>query len=63
MFGTQDLMIIGIIVVVLFGAKRLPELGKGLGQAIGGFKKSLHEPEEIEEKPGKNASDKKEAEG
>jgi sec-independent protein translocase protein TatA len=59
MFGTQDIIIIGIIVVILFGAKRLPEIGKGLGQAIGGFKKSLHEPEEIEATPKKNTSEKK----
>jgi sec-independent protein translocase protein TatA len=58
MFGTQDIIIIGIIVVVLFGAKRLPEIGKGLGQAIGGFKKSLHESEETDVTPQKNISEK-----
>jgi sec-independent protein translocase protein TatA len=58
MFGTQDIIIIGIIVVVLFGAKRLPEIGKGLGQAIGGFKKSLHEPEETDVTPKKDISEK-----
>jgi len=30
---------------VLFGGKKLPELGKGLGQAIRGFKTALHEGE------------------
>jgi len=58
MFGTQDIIIIGIIVVILFGAKRLPEIGKGSGQAIGGFKKSLHEAEEIDTAPKKNTPEK-----
>lgn len=46
--GTQELIIILLIVGVLFGAKKLPELGKGLGQAIRGFKRSMDEPEEKE---------------
>jgi sec-independent protein translocase protein TatA len=41
-------MIILVIVIVIFGAKRLPEIGKGIGQAISGFKKSMSEPDEIE---------------
>ncbi len=48
MFGTQDIILIGIIVVVLFGATRLPQIGSGIGQAIRNFKKSVNEPEEIE---------------
>jgi sec-independent protein translocase protein TatA len=36
------LLILGIALVV-FGPKKLPELGKGLGEAIRGFKKSIHE--------------------
>lgn len=35
-------LILGIALVV-FGPKKLPELGKGLGEAIRGFKKSIHE--------------------
>jgi sec-independent protein translocase protein TatA len=48
MFGTQDIILIGIIVVVLFGATRLPQLGSGIGQAIKNFKKGISESEEIE---------------
>lgn len=44
--GTQELIIVLIIGALLFGAKRLPEIGKGLGEAIRGFKKSVNEPEE-----------------
>lgn len=35
------LLVIGILVLVLFGAKRLPELGKGLGEGLKGFKEGL----------------------
>ena len=48
MFGTQDLIIIGVIVVVLFGASKLPKLGSGIGQAIRNFKKGISEDDEIE---------------
>lgn len=39
-FGVTELIIILVIVVILFGAKRLPELAKGLGQGITEFKKA-----------------------
>jgi sec-independent protein translocase protein TatA len=41
--GTQELMLILVIVVILFGATRLPQLGSGIGQAIRNFKKSVSE--------------------
>ncbi len=47
--GSQELMIIFLIAFFIFGAKRLPELGKSLGQAIGGFKKAMEEGPKIEE--------------
>jgi sec-independent protein translocase protein TatA len=46
MFGTQDIVLIGIIVIVLFGSTRLPQLGSGIGQAIRNFKKGMSEIEE-----------------
>lgn len=39
--GMQELVIILIIVFFLFGAKRLPEMGKGIGEGIRNFKKSM----------------------
>jgi len=39
--GSQELMVILLIAFLIFGAKRLPELGGSLGQAIRGFKKGL----------------------
>ena len=37
--GPTELIIIAVIILLLFGAKRLPEIGKGLGGAISEFKK------------------------
>ena len=39
--GVPELLIIGIIVLFLFGGKRLPEMGKGIGEGIRNFKKSM----------------------
>ena len=44
------LLILGIG-VLFFGYKKLPELGKGLGEAIRNFKKGLNEPEAIDITP------------
>ncbi len=55
MFGTQDIILLGVIVVVLFGATKLPQLGKGLGEAIGNFKKSMKEANEIDVTPKKDS--------
>jgi sec-independent protein translocase protein TatA len=41
LFQPTHLLVIGILVLVLFGAKRLPELGKGLGEGLKGFKEGL----------------------
>ena len=40
MLGLPEMLVVLAIVVVLFGATKLPQLGKGLGEAIGNFKKS-----------------------
>ena len=51
MFGTTELIIILVIVVVLFGGSRLPEIGKGIGEAIKNFKKSTSDDPEIDVTP------------
>jgi sec-independent protein translocase protein TatA len=51
MFGSMgftELILILFIVLIIFGAGKLPQLGEGLGKAIKGFKKSVHEAEAIE---------------
>jgi sec-independent protein translocase protein TatA len=41
--GFQELLVILLILLLLFGANKIPELAKGLGKAIGEFKKSVNE--------------------
>lgn len=53
--GYQELMVILIIVLLLFGAQKLPELARGLGKSMSEFKKGQNEadaPEKHEEKKG-----------
>jgi sec-independent protein translocase protein TatA len=57
--GMPELIVILLIVLVLFGANRLPEIGTGLGKAIRGFKKGMSEPNEINVTP-ENDKEKKE---
>lgn len=57
--GTQELMLILIIVVILFGATRLPQIGKGIGEAIRNFKKATSEKDEINVTPKKDSSEEK----
>ena len=40
-FGIQELLIILVIAVFLFGGKKLPEMAKGLGEGIKNFKKAM----------------------
>ncbi len=48
--GMQELLIILAIVFLIFGGKKLPEIGSGLGKAITSFKKGVKEVEEDEPK-------------
>jgi sec-independent protein translocase protein TatA len=57
--GFQELVIILIIVVIVFGAGKLPDLGKGLGQGIKNFKKAVSSQEEEDEAAKKEINDKK----
>ena len=49
--GTTELLIVAGIVLVLFGARRLPELGSGLGKAIKNFKAGISGKDEIDVTP------------
>ena len=49
--GPMELGIILVIVVVLFGARRLPEIGSGFGKAIKNFKAGLSGEDEIDVTP------------
>jgi sec-independent protein translocase protein TatA len=47
-FGWMELLLILIIVLIIFGAGKIPQLGEGLGKAIKGFKKSVNEPDAVD---------------
>jgi len=51
--GMPELIIVLVIVLVVFGAGRLPEIGGALGKSIRNFKKASEGKEEIEIKPKK----------
>ena len=46
--GPNQILLILLIVLVIFGAKKLPEIGSGLGRAIKNFRKATTEPDEID---------------
>lgn len=56
--GTQELIIIFLIIMVMFGASRLPEIGSGIGKAIQNFKKATKEADEIDVTPKKDEAKK-----
>ncbi len=49
--GPWEILIVFFIIVLLFGAKKLPDLAKGLGKSLKEFKQATKEPEIEEEKP------------
>ncbi|MCL1939684.1 MAG: twin-arginine translocase TatA/TatE family subunit [Desulfovibrionaceae bacterium] len=50
-FGMQEILVILVIGLVIFGYKKLPEIGSGMGRAIKNFKKATSEPDEIDITP------------
>lgn len=59
--GIPELLIILVIVMIIFGAGKLPQIGEGIGKAISGFKKGLSEPAKTEDT--KQENEKKEKTG
>jgi sec-independent protein translocase protein TatA len=49
--GTGEMILIGVVLIVLFGAKKLPQLGDGLGKALRGFQRAMHGSDEKAAKP------------
>lgn len=49
--GMPELIIILIIILIIFGAGKLPEIGSGIGKGIKNFKKATHEAQEEIEAP------------
>jgi len=57
--GFQELLVIFLIIALLFGAKKIPELAKGLGQAMREFKKGMRDEPEKEKNTKNPDSDEK----
>ena len=58
LFTPTHLMIVALVAIVLFGGKKLPELGKGLGEGMKGFKdglKGIDDEPNAKTKPGETA--------
>jgi sec-independent protein translocase protein TatA len=53
--GPMEMFICAVVVVLLFGTRRLPELGSGLGKAISNFKRSYKDANEIDVTPKSDA--------
>jgi len=58
--GVPELLLIFLLIILLFGAKRLPELGKAIGQGLREFKKAVSHAGEEEEEEEKEKEEKKE---
>ena len=57
--GLPELLIILVIILIIFGAGKLPEIGGALGRGIKNFKKATHEPTEIDVTPPPKPEEKK----
>jgi sec-independent protein translocase protein TatA len=54
-----EILVILVVVLLVFGHKKLPEIGSGLGRAIKNFKKATTEPDEIDITPPSSRAGKK----
>ncbi|HEX7580322.1 MAG TPA: twin-arginine translocase TatA/TatE family subunit [Thermoanaerobaculia bacterium] len=61
--GLPELLLILAIVVILFGAGKLPQLGKGLGEGIRNFKQSMKDGDSAPKEDDKRADDGKPKQG
>jgi sec-independent protein translocase protein TatA len=53
--GIGELLVILVIVLIIFGAGKLPEIGEGLGRGIRSFRKAVKTPDEIDITPKKSS--------
>jgi sec-independent protein translocase protein TatA len=56
--GMQEVIVIALIVLLLFGGKKIPELMKGLGKGVKSFKDGMKEIEDDDKDDDKSSSDK-----
>jgi sec-independent protein translocase protein TatA len=57
-FGIGELIVILLIVLVVFGANKLPDIGEGLGKSIQNFRKAIKSPDSIDVTPERKADEK-----
>lgn len=55
--GMQEILVIALIVLLLFGGKKIPELMKGLGKGVKSFKEGMNEETDITKDEGKEKKD------
>ncbi len=60
--GVWELIIVLVIILIIFGAGKLPEIGSSLGKGIKSFRKAIKEPDEIDITPKKENEEAKEEE-
>jgi sec-independent protein translocase protein TatA len=50
-FGWVEIILLFLIVLILFGSRKLPELARGLGEAVREFRRAMNEAESIQKQP------------
>ena len=60
--GLPEIILVLGIIVLIFGATRLPQIGEGLGKGIKNFRGAIKEPPEIDVTPSKSESESEESE-
>ena len=60
--GMPELLVILVIILIIFGAGKLPEIGAGLGKGIKNFRKASSSPDEVESKSEKPEIEEKQEE-
>ena len=60
--GMPELIVILVIILIIFGAGKLPEIGAGIGKGIKNFKKSMQGPDEIDVTPKEEFTEEKSSE-
>ncbi|MGI6233365.1 MAG: Sec-independent protein translocase subunit TatA/TatB [Prevotella sp.] len=59
MIGTQEIIIIALIILLLFGGKKIPELMKGLGKGVKNFKDEMNNVVENDKEPDEKKKENK----
>ena len=57
--GMQEILVIALIILLLFGGKKIPELMRGLGKGVKSFKEGMNEVTDITKESGDTSQEKK----